>query len=481
MKKKKLFSVLLAGAMVLSMAGCGGSESGSGGESGNTSDAGSSESDSASADTGADSSSAADSGEVVEIRFTEWDGGDTLAVYEEVAENFNASHPGIHVTVMNIPDEYDTKITAMIAGNDTPEVCMLNSDTLLFPLAEEGIVANLQEYIDKDAEFDKECVGDQFKYMLSADYMAGYGIGSENITMFYNPSLFAKYGVEEPPASYADAWDWDTFVENAQKLTIDKNGKNALDPDFDPENIDIYGVTISKWWAGFMPFLLSQGGDYLTEDGSAIGYATPEGKDVLQKLADLTYVYHVAPTPTTSQTMPGLSEALATGKVAMSFDGQWSNATLMSDGVEYNVAALPRMGDKAQTVATFGSIALMNTEKADAAFEFIKYMLTEVGACEPLFLSGLWLPTNMKEYNDDYIKSVITDKHPANYYETIVKPMMDGTANTPITAYVKNFNKINDIISPALDDLWSGERTAEEAISSIEADANAQVQGFYGK
>ena len=88
-------------------------------------------------------------GDVTEIRFTEWDGGDTLAVYEEIAEKFNESHPDIHVTVMNVPDEYDTKITAMIAGNDIPEVCMMNSDTLLFPLAEQGIVANL-EYIDKD-------------------------------------------------------------------------------------------------------------------------------------------------------------------------------------------------------------------------------------------------------------------------------------------------------------------------------------------
>ena len=87
-------------------------------------------------------------GDVTEIRFTEWDGGDTLAVYEEIAEKFNESHPDIHVTVMNVPDEYDTKITAMIAGNDIPEVCMMNSDTLLFPLAEQGIVANLQEYID---------------------------------------------------------------------------------------------------------------------------------------------------------------------------------------------------------------------------------------------------------------------------------------------------------------------------------------------
>lgn len=59
--------------------------------------------------------------------------------------------------------------------------------------------------------------------------------------------------------------------------------------------------------------------------------------------------------------------------------------------------------------------------------------------------------------------------------------MLDGTAKTPITAYVKNFNKINDVITPALDDLWSGEKNAEEVISSIEADANAQIQGFYGK
>lgn len=59
--------------------------------------------------------------------------------------------------------------------------------------------------------------------------------------------------------------------------------------------------------------------------------------------------------------------------------------------------------------------------------------------------------------------------------------MIDGTAGTPAPVYVKNFNKINDVITPALDDLWSGEKTAEEAISSIEEDANAQVQGFYGK
>ncbi len=445
---KKLWNILIAGAMAGAVLGCGVT---------------------ASAD------------DVTEIRFTEWDGGDTLAVYEQIAENFNETHPDIHVTIMNIPDEYDTKITTMIAGGDTPEICMMNSDTILFPLAEQGTILNMQEYIDNDSDFDTSALGDQFKYMLTSDYMAGYGIGSENVCLFYNPALFEEYGVELPPADYKDAWDWDTFVNVAQQLTIDTSGRNALDPEFDPENIDIYGIRFSKWWATYMPFMRSVGVDYLTEDGKSIGYATEAGIDVLQKLADLTYVYHVAPTPTASETMPGLSESLATNKVAMSFDGQWTNATLMADEVSYAVAALPKMGDEAKTVMTYGAMSLMNTDKADAAFEFVKYILSETGVVAPLIESGLWLPTNMNEYNEEYITSLITDKHPQNYYESIVVPMVDGTAVTPITQYVKNFNKIDDIITPALDDLWAGEATAEEAINSIVDAANAEVQGFYGE
>ena len=465
MKRKKLLSVLLAGIMVVSVTACG-----SGGESANTGSNTNTESEQA----------GADNGERIEIRFTEWDGGETLAVYEEIAEEFNNSQDKIHVTVMNIPDEYDTKITSMIAGNDIPEICILNADTLMYKYAEEGIVLNLMDFINNDESFDKDILMDQFKFMMSDDFMAGYGIGSENMCMFYNPDLFKEYGVEEPPASYEDAWDWDTFVNVCQQLTIDENGNNALSPDFDPENIDIYGVNLSNWWAGYMPFIHSLGGDYLTEDGSSIGYAEEAGLTALQNLSDLIYKYHVAPTPTVSETMPGLSESLATGKVAMAFDGQWSNATLMADEINYNVAALPKMGDTPATVMTYGGISIMNTDKKDAAWEFMKYLLSE-GACQKLYESGLWLPVTKAEFTDEYIQSIITDKHPSNYYETIIKPQMDGTARPSCAATVKNFAKINDILTPALDDLWSGEKKAEEAIASVKEEANAEVQGWFGR
>lgn len=454
MKSKKMLSLLLAGLLVASATACSGSndkETSSGGK---------------------------DSGDKpVEIRFSEWDGGDTLAVYEEIAENFNKENPDIKVTVMNIPDEYPTKITAMAAGNDLPELMMLDSGNVLFPFAEEGYLTDLQKLMDTDEEFDQTQLMDQFKVYDENGTFISYGMGSENITMFYNPKIFEEHGVELPPADYANAWDWDTFVEACQKLTIDKNGNNALSPDFDPENIESYGVSISRWWAGYMPFMYSMGVDYLNEDGTEIGYASEEGIQVLQNLADLMHVYHVAPTPTASETMPGASEALATGKIAMVFDGQWSNASFMADGLEYDVAALPKMGDEAKTTITFGTLAIGNGDYTAETWEFLKYLLSE-GACMPLYQSGLWLPTNANEYNEDFINSFVTDEHPEHYYEACVKPMLDGTAMGPAVNKVINFSKIEDVVNPALDELWSGEKTAEEAINSVLENANAECGGW---
>ena len=57
--------------------------------------------------------------------------------------------------------------------------------------------------------------------------------------------------------------------------------------------------------------------------------------------------------------------------------------------------------------------------------------------------------------------------------------MTDGTARPPVTARVKNFSKINDVITPALDELWAGEKTAREVLEGVREAADEQVQGFY--
>ena len=459
---KKFWAVLISACLIASLTSCNSSPQ------------------SSTAGTASESSSQQDnvaSDEKVQIRFANWDGGDTLTAYNQIADAYNASQDKVEVSILNIPDEYATKITAMAASNDIPEFCMLDAADVLYPLANEGYICNMLDLIAEDEEYDESEMLDTLKAWNGKDFLVGYAAGPQNVCMFYSPSLFAKYGVEEPPASYDNAWDWDTFVNVAQQLTVDKNGNNALSENFDPNNIDTYGISISQWWATWMPFVLSNGGNYLNEDGTEFAMDSPEASEAMQKMADLINVYHVMPTPTASETMPGTSEALATGKVAMVIDGQWTNNTLMADGLEYNVAALPAMGEKPQTVVTYGVLCVMNTDKSDAAWDFFKY-ISATGAALPLEQSGLWLPSTKTGLTEEYMQKMLTDKHPSNYYDAIVKPMLDGTAQPMPSAAVVNFSEINNLFNPVLDLVWTGEQTYDEAVASVVDACNEKVDGW---
>lgn len=414
--------------------------------------------------------------ERIEIRFSNWDGGDTLVAYNEIADAYNASQDKYKVTILNIPEEYSTKVSAMVAAGDTPEFAMLDANEILYPLAESGHIVNMLDLITADPEYNSDEMLDTLKAWYGNDFMVGYAAGAQDVITFYNPYLFDKYEVEYPPANWAEAWDWDTFLDNAKTLTVDANGNNAHSPDFDPENISTYGVSFSRWWAVWMPFVKSNGGDFLNAEGTQFAMNSPEAAEAMQRLSDLINVHHVAPTPAATDQM-GTSEALAANKVAMVFDGQWTNCTLMADEIEYDVAALPRMGDQAKTVVTYGVLCVMNTPEQEGAWDFFKF-ISATGAASPLERDGLWLSTTKTGFGQEYFASIATDVHPASFYDAVCVPMLDGTADPMPTTHVRNFKQIYDIFNPALDNMWFGNTSYEEAIASVYDACNALVAGW---
>lgn len=450
--KRRILAGCLTAAIILSCSACSGTDAKQG---------------------GTESRSEAPS---VTITWTNWASGEEAKVNTQIIKDFEAKNPGIKVKDVSIPDEYDTKLAAMVASGQSPDLAGMESATLLYPMAEEGKLVNLLDLIKKDSSFDEKSLMPQLKYMKDPTFMAGYGLGTEIMTMFYNPSLFKKAGVTEPPASYADAWDWDTFVKNAKLLTLDQNGKNAAQADFDSKHIKQYGVNLGQWWPIWGAFIASKGGSYLTEDGKKLALDSPEALDAMQKLVDLIYKDHVCPTPASGQSLPGLSEAITTGKVAMNISGQWSNQDLMNDEVEYNVAALPKMGEKACTMITAEAVSIFQGKHVDEAWKFFKFLF-QPDSTLPLEQSGVWLPMVTSMYSSENLSKWITDKHPSNYAEAIAKPVADGTALAPYTSYVVNFSKINDIVSPALDSAWSGKASVKNSLSAVLNKANAEVKG----
>lgn len=418
--------------------------------------------------------------ENTQIALFNWDGGETIKVMEDMIARFEKANPGITIKNMNFPADYDTKITTMVAAGTPPDIAFLESGTVLYPFSSEGKLSNLEDFMKNDPDYDESSMMEALKY-YDGDKLIGYNAtGAETIAMFYNTQLFDKYGVEYPPAKFSEAWDWDKFVDVAKTLTIDKNGKNAHDPDFDPENIATYGVSFGKWWAVYMPFIYSMGGNYLNEDGTKIGLNEPAGITALQNLADLIWVHHVSPTATASSILPGLAESFMTNKIAMVFDGQWMNTPLMSEKVPYNVAALPKMGEKAATIAVGSSLSIFDTPNKEISWKVFK-ALAEPAFALPLCATGNVMPGNAASYTVEGAKEWITENHPSNQYDTFCLSMIDGSARPTVTGTVINFNQINDVLSPALDLLWSGEKFAQEALAPVADQANALVAGYRKK
>lgn len=208
--KKKLLAAVLSAAMAASLlAGCGGGTSGS-----TASGTASSDSGSASEASGTET---ADSGEVQEITWMFWD--DLTATedliskgYADVIERFNKDYEGkYHVTPITTNlEEYYTKLNALVASGDTPDVFIVSPGPNLTDYVEPGVAAPLDSYLAdgwKDT-FTSDAVFSQMTYDGQI-YAVPLNIAAA--CAFYNTEMFEAAGAEVPKT-------WDEMIAACDKL-----------------------------------------------------------------------------------------------------------------------------------------------------------------------------------------------------------------------------------------------------------------------
>jgi len=417
--------------------------------------------------------------EPVKLKFTYWGSPDEKKIYDAAVKKYSDSTNGrVTVDSQNIPSDYDTKLTAMIAGNNAPDVAMMEAATITFPLAEQGKLLNLKTFTDKDSAVNLDTLIPNDTYWSDKDTLIGISPGPEMFLLYYNKDMIQAAGVETPPAKFADAWTWDEFIEVTKKLTLDQNGKNATEAGFDAKKIKQYGINgLSGWWGSWGNFLSSNGAEFVTKDGK-FGLSSPEATDVFQKIADLINVQKVHPGPVQLKSMPGTDQALLTKKVAMVVDGQWSNLSIANAKVNYGVGVLPKIGNNTTTQVVCGMFSVFESTKyAEESWGLLKTLIDPESTMD-MNKGGLWMPSLKSYYTDPQLieKWATGPAHPDGYKDAAIDMMLNHSVAGP-TFYVKNFNKIMDIVNPALDKVWLGKQSAADAMKSIEAKAQAQVQG----
>src|SRR5690606_21842588 len=106
--------------------------------------------------------------------------------------------------------------------------------------------------------------------------------------------------------------------ETAEQLTIRDGNK-----------IRQYGANLNLGKDWVEPFVVSNGGAYLSEDGStSVGYLNSDATvEAFQKIKDLYNVSKVAPNPAELIALKGI-DLFATGQVAMNVNGSWAQGDL---------------------------------------------------------------------------------------------------------------------------------------------------------
>lgn len=474
MRRKRLLSGLLVAvlASMTMLAGCGSTE-----QTGIADEETPKASDAASGTSADTASDTTDSGDRVHITYAQWGNETETAATQKVADKFNSEQDDIEVEVVKIDhDSYVTKLNAMATAGELPDTAIM-SEAGVLKFAENGLLADISSmYGENDA---KPLDSLTFRYQGTA---VAYSAANEVLNTWYNIDLLnevcEKEGIDPaevtPPASADDAWDWDTFVKVAQTLTLDTSGRNALDPDFDPDNIDVYGCTVNTLPWQLEVWAKSNGAGYYIEDGTKCTIDDPATVDALQKIADLSNVYHCAP-PVTSAAN-ALESSLGSKKVVMATDGAWNVGTYLGPNADfkYGVGVLPYMKEKV-TICTGGpNVVFSTTEHPEEAMTWLKWYYQEENSWS-LIEAGTWMPILENWYTDEALTDKWIDNPNYPDHDMYKSAVVDYAMNNCESAswyYVNGTDEFNSTLDTVFSTVWSGDETMQEAIDENKEELN---------
>lgn len=383
---------------------------------------------------------------------------------------FQASHPDIEVEWIHVPDDFATKLKTSLAGGTPPDVFWSTNPR---DYVARGVVMDVTANIQADPVLSAPDYflepQEQTRSTVNGKW---YGVGSCWVMthFYYNSDMFEKAGIEPPSSDPANAWTWDQFLDISRQLTLDSSGKHPDQEGFNADDIQQWGVFWPTYYIQRDAVILSNGGTNYT-DAYETKYGEPAAIEALQAVADLTNVHHVAPQAAVATQM-GMdqNQMLASGKVAMLADGSWALLDIAKMGFKFGCGVLPMM-----KTATTGALAHLHvihkeTDQPEASWQLLSYLSSDDyqrGLCQV----GLWLPSHNSLLTPEGLATWLSpDVHPEGYDQIVTKYLRE---NSQAFFYPAGFEEADQLITSALDAVWIGDKTAEEAI--VGSDVIAQM------
>jgi multiple sugar transport system substrate-binding protein len=403
----------------------------------------------------------------IQITYSFWGTPDELVTTQKAIDVYNNMQDKVQVTAIQTPhDTYAAMLNTRAAAGMLPDSGMCTEADVL-KYANLGYLADVSSMYGPN---DPKPL-DSITFRGPDGKPVAYAASNEILLLYYNKKMFDDAKIPYPPTSADRAWTWDEFVATAKKLTFDTNGRTPNDAGFNRNQIKQYGAMVETLTWQLEVWALSNGGGFYTPDGKTVIIDQDAAIDAIQKVADLYLKDNVAPL-SPGLTDDGIQRSIITGTVAMATGGHWNIGTCLStardeQGLDYGIAVLPYMKNKV-TINTSGAPVVYNqTKHPKETMDFIKWY-TDVQNSWFLVEAGIWMPPLDSYYKDEALirKWINNPAYPpsADYRSAVIDYTLRFAKPTS-WFFTPNTGDFNDLLQSALGDVWTGAKTAREAIT----------------
>jgi len=393
------------------------------------------------------------------IRMMHWGGPPEIKLVREIINEIK-EEKNITVTQERAPsgNPYMEKVLTQIAGGTPPDVLFVEVNNFK-EFALKGVLEDLTPYINKDKDIK---ISDYYKKIIDRFTINGklYVIPRDIApicVIYYNKKLFDEAGLSYPK----DDWDIDEFLETAKKLVkIDSKGRMAQFGFLDEWPI---------WEAWAYTF-----GGSLVDDVKNPKKCTMDSQETINGIqfrADMINKYNVMPKPS-QITYSGSFDAsgmFMSGKVGIFYSGIWKTPFFRAiTSFDWDVVTFPKnkQGKRAFPTGGSGYSIVKQSKNKAAAWEMVKRLSGERGQ-KDLASIGLLQPAIKKLAESEVF---LDGKNPKN--KKIVLKAVDNIIFYPFFAEWEEINI--GFTAPALDRVWSGKETAEEAMKRVVPEINEE-------
>lgn len=389
-----------------------------------------------------------------------------LVDFQEAVAVLDEAHPEYDIVLETAPQQGAAeKISTELAANNLPDVLRVGG-LQVHQWLRQGAFLDLGPFIEESGLNLDDFFDGPLEQFMWQDSLWGLPDTAAPDVLFYNKTMFDSAGLAYP----TDDWTFADVRAAAVQLTLDSEGRNSLDPDFDHQAIEQWGWngSITYFWQRHL--VQGWGADFCANDDCTLmNFTAPETIQAVEWWASFTHDDWATlfdPYGGSQTGIPG--DPFIAGKAAMGYNGFFAVGQLNDAGnIDYDIAQPPRgivTGERHTPLSTNGYVIAANSEHPEEAWALV------MALTEPQFLAETWgAPGHSVPARISVADSVINRDHPPANQEAIVAAMAYGEVFKPYTASAFEVNAKTAALFQAA---MSGEMDVTAALTEIETIAN---------